>query len=598
MLARSNATNTSIAIFVVFLFLSLSFVSMSSWGPGGGRALADPGSGWEEQNVPTTEGEITSVSAVDDATAWATFVPPTSPGSRILKTQNGGSNWYIQALDSTGYTTTDVFAVDEAVVWAIGAGSIFKSIDWGNTWSRVYQSFSTPTVSNMAMDICATDKNTAWSVVWMRMWYGSAYGWSVARTLDGGSNWYTPFSLYGPFAPLDSLCSIDVADDSTLWMSLYGSVTDSGLVPMVLRSTDGGTSWETHELNGCTIYDICALDSSNAWAVGGDATSLPGPGTGIILRTYDGGVTWEEQYRSEGHSLSAISAVDAYTAWAVGDLSDPYYPSIADAGVILKTDDGGANWTTQYEFTGGGYISDITAVDASTAWVGGKSPSGTPLVLKTTDGGDPGPDIVSIVPSPAPEGYEVAITGCDFGVEQGSSYVSLGDVQAGGYPSWSDTQIVVKVPAGIEEEVAVTVTTPEGTSNPVSFTSLGEVSVTSVAPTQAMQHTLALNLSIGGNGFMPGAGVRLEKDGTVIEAFSTTVDSSEELVSAFSLFGVEPGTYDVVLTNPGGQEARLEDAFTVNSLCGAGSGTTLLMLGITLGLLSLAGTARRKRRRK
>lgn len=97
---------------------------------------------------------------------------------------------------------------------------------------------------------------------------------------------------------------------------------------------------------------------------------------------------------------------------------------------------------------------------------------------------------------------------------------------------------------------------------------------------------------------MPGAVVRLEKEGAAIAAFSTSVNSSEELVSAFSLFGAEPGIYDVVVVNPGGQEVRLEDAFTVTSLCGAGSGAALLMLGLTLGLFSLAGTARLRGRKR
>jgi hypothetical protein len=53
-----------------------------------------------------------------------------------------------------------------------------------------------------------------------------------------------------------------------------------------------------------------------------------------------------------------------------------------------------------------------------------------------------------------------------------------------------------------------------------------------------------------------------------------------------------------VVQNPDGSVARLEGAFTVNSLCGAGSGGALLMLGLTLGLLSLAGSARIRRIRK
>ena len=65
------------------------------------------------------------------------------------------------------------------------------------------------------------------------------------------------------------------------------------------------------------------------------------------------------------------------------------------------------------------------------------------------------------------------------------------------------------------------------------------------------------------------------------------------------IFRVEPGAYDVVVINPDGSRAKLEDGFRVISLCGAGSGTALLATGLMLGLVSAAGTLRlRSSRRK
>ena len=119
-------------------------------------------------------------------------------------------------------------------------------------------------------------------------------------------------------------------------------------------------------------------------------------------------------------------------------------------------------WVLQYE-AGGFY--DISAVDATTALAVGYY--GT--ILKTTDGGDARPDIAYIAPSSGRIGVEVTISGCDFGSSRGSSSVSFGPWQAYEYPSWSDTQIKV-LATSVPQVYQVTVTTPTGTSNGVSFT--------------------------------------------------------------------------------------------------------------------------------
>ncbi len=84
----------------------------------------------------------------------------------------------------------------------------------------------------------------------------------------------------------------------------------------------------------------------------------------------------------------------------------------------------------------------------------------------------------------------------------------------------------------------------------------------------------------------------------MINALSVNVISPVQIAFNMSLFGAQPGAYDVVVTNPDGSEARLEDGFTVTSPCGAGGGAAVLMLGLVMGLVSLAGAGRLFKRRK
>ena len=83
-----------------------------------------------------------------------------------------------------------------------------------------------------------------------------------------------------------------------------------------------------------------------------------------------------------------------------------------------------------------------------------------------------------------------------------------------------------------------------------------------------------------------------------IQASDVIVNSSTSIRCTFDVANAEEGDWDVVVQNPDGQECTLEDAVFVRSLCGNGSGLALLMLGITLGLLSLAGSGGLMRRRR
>ncbi|HKF21771.1 MAG TPA: IPT/TIG domain-containing protein, partial [Candidatus Angelobacter sp.] len=83
----------------------------------------------------------------------------------------------------------------------------------------------------------------------------------------------------------------------------------------------------------------------------------------------------------------------------------------------------------------------------------------------------PAPQITAINPASAPANSKVTITGTNFGATQGDSSVLFGQLSAQ-VVSWSDTSIVVTVPAGLRDgsTTQVVVFTDNGTSNAVNFT--------------------------------------------------------------------------------------------------------------------------------
>jgi photosystem II stability/assembly factor-like uncharacterized protein len=98
----------------------------------------------------------------------------------------------------------------------------------------------------------------------------------------------------------------------------------------VLVSQDQGRSWRQLEVpTRATLTGVHFHDKQLGWVVGHDAT---------ILRTLDGGATWDRVYYDPGEEspLFDVWFRDAENGFAVGAY-----------GLFLVTSDGGATWTRQ-----------------------------------------------------------------------------------------------------------------------------------------------------------------------------------------------------------------------------------------------------------
>jgi hypothetical protein len=92
---------------------------------------------------------------------------------------------------------------------------------------------------------------------------------------------------------------------------------------------------------------------------------------GLILKTTDGGVNWTNQLSGTSEWLLSVCFNNSNTGYIVGD-----------DGIIMKTTDGGTSWTRQT--SGTLYpIYSISFIDAGTGYAVGDK--GT--ILKTTNGG-------------------------------------------------------------------------------------------------------------------------------------------------------------------------------------------------------------------
>ena len=112
----------------------------------------------------------------------------------------------------------------------------------------------------------------------------------------------------------------------------------SGGSGTVLRTIDGGDSWQSRPVPGADALDFRDIDAPDATTA---VVTSAAPGDGSrIYRTTDGGATWSLRYTAADPAmfLDALAFSDASHGVAFSD-------AVRGQFVILTTSDGGASWT-------------------------------------------------------------------------------------------------------------------------------------------------------------------------------------------------------------------------------------------------------------
>lgn len=143
----------------------------------------------------------------------------------------------------------------------------------------------------------------------------------------------------------------------------------------ILKTTDGGVTWQSLPWGtGERFWGVAAVNAETAWVVG----DLP-----LILKTADGGSTWSASSYGTTDWLQDVSALDDRTVWAVGA-----------NGTIVKTTDGGGTWKSQMSGTTK-RLQAVAVLDAESVWAAGNAG----VISRTTPGVDTS---LNSLPSPTP----------------------------------------------------------------------------------------------------------------------------------------------------------------------------------------------------
>ncbi|MHC1777862.1 MAG: YCF48-related protein [Lentimicrobium sp.] len=283
--------------------------------------------------------------------------------NNIGRSTDGGNTWTEEQIPVLG-DLKKVWFLNETHGWACGAyKSLFRTTDAGNTWEKMFNSTGVTRDFNHVEFVDADTGFVAGT-------YGFDTRGLLYRSFDGG------VSLEEISIPeeITGLNAMDVLSSQELWIGASQSFySPDGPVVKVYHTTDQGLNWDTisfgpHEsstgveaIQFLTSTDGKIMTSKALYSTsdGGATwvkTAFPGmmawmfnmhfadPMTGIItglngdlLKTSDGGLTFEILSKGSRASLRCITFIDENTGFAAGS----YYSK----SKLLKTVDKGQNWT-------------------------------------------------------------------------------------------------------------------------------------------------------------------------------------------------------------------------------------------------------------
>jgi len=314
---------------------------------------------------------------------------------------NNGYRWIATPAPLAG-RYDDIFFITPHLGWAVnGNGQILKTENGGGSW-QIQTQLEGVYFRCMGM----ANEQVGWVGC-------TTPGQQLYHTSDGGQNWTLVENLPKEYISREqadapsAVCGLWVLDEQ----NVFASGTNYPERPArFFKTNDGGQTWFVRDMEDVAsiLVDIYFQNDQIGWVVGGRSVR-PNPRRSdvvpTVLKTTDGGYTWQDM-------LGDINVPLGEWGWKIQFLDDdPNFGVVAcenlTAGGILITEDGGNSWRRQeIRNTNGQMINEnlegIGFLNRKIGWVGGW---GDPTfdsgrTSETTDGGCTWSDLTPDWPKP------------------------------------------------------------------------------------------------------------------------------------------------------------------------------------------------------
>ncbi|MGE5437490.1 MAG: YCF48-related protein [Syntrophothermus sp.] len=355
--------------------------------------------GWIRQNPKPSEFGFEDVQFITSDIGFAV-----GSYNSVFKTTDSGKNWIEQNSEvSPPYSNTYIYFskvsfVNEEIGMAVGSyystGSdenvycIFKTTNGGNIWE----------FNSYGENVLMIDEYTAFKfkeyegcmrtsdggITWISTGFGfeqlsfsdskngAAIDCKIYITSDGGNTWITKYESY--FCEFKYIQRIDSLN-----------IIASGPGGKIMKSTDAGNTWHNQNSGtNKTLHKIVFKDINNGLIIGGLRLNYryPSDSTNIVLKTTNGGENWSRQIIDSSLLIYSVSFSNKNNGIITGSyIADNPYDAKPS---ILRTTNGGINWSEQYKSYTEYSLNDINTIDENIyVAVGNKG-----IIIKTTNGGE------------------------------------------------------------------------------------------------------------------------------------------------------------------------------------------------------------------
>jgi len=282
---------------------------------------------------------------------------------------NNNHRWISTSVPPAG-RFDDIFFLNDQVGWAVGGGGqVLKTTNGGKTFPRVGR-ISGTTLRCIGM----RDEDVGW--------VGQIRGNPpLFCTSDGGTSWMPVGNLpkvrksrLEADAPT-GVCGLQVLDKE----HIFATGTNYPQQPTrFLKSGNGGGTWTARDMEdrATILVDIWFTSPNVGWLVGARGTkpySLRADVIPVVLKTEDGGRNWTDKLNPE------INPPLGEWGWKIQFVDDDFIVVACEnfkTGSVLISEDRGENWRRQEIRNDKGVLVNanlegIGFLDRKTGWVGG-----------------------------------------------------------------------------------------------------------------------------------------------------------------------------------------------------------------------------------
>lgn len=230
------------------------------------------------------------------------------------------AQWNNIAPDGADFTKIRFTSANTAYVTkgnVSGAMGLSKTTNAGTSWTAV--PFN-PVLN--VHDFHFLDDNTGFACA-DTTGTGFPYSLSLYKTVDGGTTWTTVHTFAG---------AIPFSSKVYFRDALHGIVTET--YSRIWITNDGGTTWASQDFSYVYFQDIVFSSANVGYITCADGTFSY---FGVVLKTTDGGTTWNEVFNFGNIPL-------VYTTAGAVDFIDDNTGYMETMENFYKTTDGGLSW--------------------------------------------------------------------------------------------------------------------------------------------------------------------------------------------------------------------------------------------------------------